>query len=52
MGKLQKLDGPLPAGILKLYPEMLLLVQRQDEVETWDNPDFRAGVRAAKRNKS
>jgi nicotinamidase-related amidase len=38
-------NGPLPAEILKLYPNMPL-IKRQGEVNAWDNPDFRAAIRA------
>jgi nicotinamidase-related amidase len=38
-------NGPLPAEILKMYPKMPL-IQRNGEVNAWDNPDFRAAIRA------
>jgi nicotinamidase-related amidase len=38
-------NGPLPAEILKMYPNMPL-IKRQGEVNAWDNPEFRAAIRA------
>jgi nicotinamidase-related amidase len=38
-------NGPLPAEILKMYPKMPL-IQRNGEVNAWDNPEFRAAIRA------
>lgn len=42
-------NGPLPQEILDMYPSAPL-IQRQGEVDAWDNADFRAAIRAA--NKS
>ncbi|KAI3399361.1 hypothetical protein diail_7088 [Diaporthe ilicicola] len=42
-------NGPLPQEILDMYPDAPL-IQRQGEVDAWDNADFRAAIRAA--NKS
>ncbi|KAL2016730.1 hypothetical protein VTK56DRAFT_3119 [Thermocarpiscus australiensis] len=42
-------NGPLPQEILDMYPNAPL-IKRQGEVDAWDNPDFRAAIRAA--NKS
>ncbi|KAF3770189.1 Isochorismatase hydrolase [Cryphonectria parasitica EP155] len=42
-------NGPLPQEILDMYPDAPL-IQRQGEVDAWDNADFRAAVQAA--NKS
>lgn len=42
-------NGPLPQEILDMYPNAPL-IQRQGEVDAWDNPDFRAAIKAA--NKS
>jgi nicotinamidase-related amidase len=41
-------NGPLPKQILEMYPNATL-VQRQGEVDAWDNPDFSAAVRATGR---
>ncbi|KAK0621470.1 Isochorismatase-like protein [Bombardia bombarda] len=41
-------NGPLPQEILDLYPTAPL-IQRQGEVDAWDNADFRAAIRAANR---
>jgi nicotinamidase-related amidase len=38
-------NGPLPAEILKMYPNMPL-IKRNGEVNAWDNPEFRAAIRA------
>ncbi|KAJ4985089.1 isochorismatase [Stagonosporopsis vannaccii] len=38
-------NGPLPREILQMYPDAPL-VRRQGEVNAWDNPDFRAAVKA------
>ncbi|KAK4192049.1 Isochorismatase-like protein [Podospora australis] len=42
-------NGPLPQEILDMHPTAPL-IQRQGEVNAWDNPEFREAVRAA--NKS
>ena len=42
-------NGPLPQEILDMYPDAPL-IQRQGEVDAWDNADFRAAVKAT--NKS
>ncbi|KAF2137459.1 uncharacterized protein K452DRAFT_321712 [Aplosporella prunicola CBS 121167] len=42
-------NGPLPKEILEMYPTAPL-IQRQGEVNAWDNADFRAAVRATGRN--
>ncbi|KAF2260401.1 Isochorismatase hydrolase [Lojkania enalia] len=42
-------NGPLPKEILDMYPSAPL-IQRQGEVNAWDNADFRAAVKAT--NKS
>ncbi|KAF4331956.1 isochorismatase [Fusarium beomiforme] len=42
-------NGPLPKEILEMYPDAPL-VQRQGEVDAWDNREFRNTVKAA--NKS
>lgn len=38
-------NGLLPKEILEMYPEAPL-VQRQGEVNAWDNEEFRAAIRA------
>lgn len=38
-------NGPLPKEILDMYPDAPL-IKRQGEVDAWDNPDFRAAIRA------
>ncbi|KAM0719751.1 hypothetical protein Q7P37_003884 [Cladosporium fusiforme] len=38
-------NGPLPKAILEMYPDAPL-VQRQGEVDAWDNPDFRKAIEA------
>ncbi|KAF2727413.1 Isochorismatase hydrolase [Polyplosphaeria fusca] len=38
-------NGPLPKEILEMYPNGTL-IQRHGEVNAWDNPDFRAAVKA------
>ncbi|KAJ8103625.1 Isochorismatase-like protein [Lipomyces tetrasporus] len=38
-------NGPLPKQILEMYPNVTL-IQRQGEVDAWDNADFRAAVNA------
>lgn len=38
-------NGPLPKEILEMYPDAPL-IQRQGEVDAWDNADFRAAVKA------
>ncbi|KAK9321077.1 Isochorismatase-like protein [Lipomyces orientalis] len=38
-------NGPLPKQILEMYPNTTF-IQRQGEVDAWDNPDFRAAVNA------
>lgn len=38
-------NGPLPAEILKMYPNAPL-IKRQGEVNAWDNPEIRAAIRA------
>ncbi|OAQ67716.1 isochorismatase [Pochonia chlamydosporia 170] len=42
-------NGPLPKEILEMYPSAPL-IQRQGEVNAWDNEDFRKAIKAA--NKS
>ncbi|ROW12219.1 hypothetical protein VMCG_00109 [Cytospora schulzeri] len=42
-------NGVLPQEILDMYPDAPL-IQRQGEVDAWDNADFRAAIKAA--NKS
>lgn len=39
-------NGPLPKEILEMYPNAPL-IKRQGEVDAWDNPDFRAAVKAS-----
>ena len=39
-------NGQLPQEILDMYPNAPL-IQRQGEVDAWDNADFRAAVKAA-----
>ncbi|KAF2210891.1 hypothetical protein CERZMDRAFT_121689 [Cercospora zeae-maydis SCOH1-5] len=45
-------NGPLPKAILDMYPNRTLvpLVQRQGEVNAWDNEEFRNAIRATNRN--
>ncbi|KAF2192371.1 isochorismatase hydrolase-like protein [Zopfia rhizophila CBS 207.26] len=38
-------NGPLPKEMLEMYPDAPL-IQRQGEVNAWDNPEFRAAVQA------
>lgn len=38
-------NGQLPQEILDMYPDAPL-IQRQGEVDAWDNEDFRAAVKA------
>lgn len=38
-------NGPLPKAILDQYPDAPL-IQRQGEVDAWDNAEFREAVRA------
>ncbi|KAF1992562.1 Isochorismatase hydrolase [Aulographum hederae CBS 113979] len=38
-------NGPLPKEILEMYPNSPL-IKRNGEVDAWDNPSFRAAVRA------
>ncbi|PVH93607.1 Isochorismatase hydrolase [Periconia macrospinosa] len=38
-------NGPLPKEILEMYPNSPLIM-RQGEVNAWDNPEFRAAVKA------
>lgn len=42
-------NGPLPQEILDMYPDAPL-IQRQGEVNAWDNAEFRDAIRAT--NKS
>ncbi|KKY13595.1 putative isochorismatase family protein [Diplodia seriata] len=42
-------NGPLPAEILSMYPSAPL-IKRQGEVDAWDNPEFRAALRATNRS--
>lgn len=42
-------NGPLPQEILSMYPDAPL-IQRQGEVDAWDNADLRAAIKAT--NKS
>ena len=37
-------NGPLPKAILEMYPDAPL-VERQGEVDAWDNAAFRQAVR-------
>ncbi|KAK2616649.1 hypothetical protein QQS21_000472 [Conoideocrella luteorostrata] len=39
-------NGPLPKEILEMYPKAPL-IQRQGEVNAWDNADFRDAIKAA-----
>lgn len=39
-------NGPLPKAILDMYPNAPL-IQRQGEVDAWDNTEFRAAVEAS-----
>ncbi|KAK9354972.1 Isochorismatase-like protein [Lipomyces doorenjongii] len=39
-------NGPLPKEILEMYPDAPL-IERQGEVDAWDNAEFRKAVRAA-----
>ncbi|ATY62330.1 protein ycaC [Cordyceps militaris] len=41
-------NGPLPAEILEMHPNTTL-IQRPGEIDAWDNPDFKAAVRATGR---
>ncbi|KUI64512.1 Uncharacterized protein YcaC [Cytospora mali] len=38
-------NGLIPQEILDMYPEAPL-IKRQGEVDAWDNPDFRAAIKA------
>lgn len=38
-------NGPLPKAILDMYPDAPL-IQRQGEVDAWDNAEFRAAIKA------
>ncbi|KAJ6479554.1 Isochorismatase hydrolase [Mycena vitilis] len=38
-------NGPLPKEILAMHPDAPY-IKRQGEVDAWDNPDFRAAVKA------
>lgn len=38
-------NGPLPRAILEMYPDAPL-IQRQGEVDAWDNAEFRAAIEA------
>jgi dTDP-4-dehydrorhamnose reductase len=38
-------NGHLPGEILNMYPNAPL-IERQGEVDAWDNADFRAAVKA------
>lgn len=42
-------NGPLPKAILEMYPNRTLvpLVQRQGEVNAWDNEEFREAIKAS-----
>jgi nicotinamidase-related amidase len=42
-------NGPLPKDILDMYPDAPL-VQRQGEVNAWDNAEFREAIRATGKN--
>lgn len=41
-------NGPLPQQILDMYPSAPL-IQRQGEVNAWDNPEFRAAIESTGR---
>ena len=41
-------NGPLPKEILELYPNAPY-IPRPGEVDAWDNPDFRAAIKATGR---
>ncbi|KAL1621641.1 hypothetical protein SLS56_009111 [Neofusicoccum ribis] len=41
-------NGPLPKEVLEMYPHAPL-IQRQGEVDAWDNADFRAALEATGR---
>jgi nicotinamidase-related amidase len=41
-------NGPLPKEILEMYPDAPYIA-RPGEVDAWDNPDFRAAVKATAR---
>lgn len=38
-------NGPFPKAILDMYPDAPL-IQRQGEVNAWDNEEFRAAIKA------
>ncbi|KAJ6123708.1 hypothetical protein N7471_011025 [Penicillium samsonianum] len=38
-------NGPLPKKILEMYPNAPL-IERQGEINAWDNPDFRKALKA------
>ncbi|SMQ45781.1 unnamed protein product [Zymoseptoria tritici ST99CH_3D7] len=42
-------NGPLPKEVLDMYPDAPL-IQRQGEVDAWDNAEFRAAIRATGKN--
>ncbi|KAH8178582.1 isochorismatase family protein [Sarocladium implicatum] len=42
-------NGRLPVEIAEMYPDAPI-IRRHGEVNAWDNPDFRAAVRAAKKS--
>jgi len=41
-------NGPLPQEFLDWYPDAPL-IQRNGEINAWDNADFRAAIRATNR---
>lgn len=41
-------NGPLPDEILDMYPDAPI-IQRNGEINAWDNPEFRDAVRATNR---
>lgn len=42
-------NGPLPKEILEMYPDAPL-IQRQGEVDAWDNAEFRDAIKATGRS--
>ncbi|SPO00279.1 probable ycaC, hydrolase of unknown specificity [Cephalotrichum gorgonifer] len=44
-------NGPLPKEILEMHPNASI-IQRQGEVDAWDNKDFRDAVRATNRSQA
>ena len=41
-------NGPLPKEVVEMYPNASF-IKRQGEVDAWDNPDFRAAIKATGR---